>query len=127
MRVILMTALALLVACDGDDKDTSSTGGDSGSSGNGETTRTEDILALTGDASSGAPVYTTNCQGCHAEDGSGTVGPALSGADGKVNTLTDEQIVDAILNGVGTMPAYEFLSDQEAADLLAYLKDAFSA
>ena len=46
-------------------------------------------------------------------------GPALTG-----HLHGEETILDVVLNGYGTMPAFD-LSDQEAADLLAYLYDAF--
>lgn len=79
------------------------------------------ILELDGDIDAGETVYTTNCAGCHGADGEGVSGPALAG-----HLHGDEEILETVFNGLGSMPAFD-LSDQEAADLLAYLFDAFDA
>ena len=79
----------------------------------------DDILALDGDIDAGASVYSTSCSGCHGADGEGVSGPALAG------DLEDEsEILEVVFYGEGTMPAVD-LTDQEAADLLVYLYDAF--
>jgi len=97
-----MILLGFLLACGGD--------------------RTEDILALTGDADAGASVYTSECAGCHGADGEGGVGPAMTTV---VPAHTDAQFVDVVLVGVGEMPAHDYMDDQEIADVLAYSRATF--
>lgn len=83
--------------------------------------RTEDILALTGDVAAGEPIYQANCASCHAADMTGGTGPNLIE---EVSEHSDEDILNTILNGEGPMPAFdETLSDQEAADLMAWMRD----
>ena len=83
--------------------------------------RTPMVLERTGDAEAGAPLYATHCASCHAEDGTGTPqGPNLPN---ETNHHSDEEIVEAILSGKGTMPAFDDdLGDQDVADLLAFLR-----
>lgn len=83
----------------------------------GEETRAQTILALTGDASAGSTTYSTNCSGCHSEDGSGGVGTNIQGWE-----FTEES-VNAIIDGKGSMPAFgSFFTDQEIADLVAHVE-----
>ena len=77
--------------------------------------RISDIAALTGDATAGLAVYETNCTSCHGVDAAGGSAPGLAG----INTSIDDQI-DITLNGLGTMSGYDFLTDQEIADVIAY-------
>ncbi len=81
------------------------------------------ILGLTGDATAGEMVFSDNaCSvvGCHGPDGTvdNPLGPLVMAA-------SDEQIVDTFLNGKGSMPAQSSLSDQELADVLAWLNANF--
>jgi cytochrome c oxidase cbb3-type subunit 3 len=82
------------------------------------------ILALSGDASSGASLYASSCSGCHGVDGEGVSAPAMAEV---VSENSDEEIVSAIYSGEGSgMPAYGgTLSDQDIADLLEYLTATF--
>ena len=100
-RALAPLALTLLAAC-GDDP------------------RTTDIVNLNRDAAAGKVVYDANCSGCHGATGAGTAaGPDLS----KQGRLSDETIVNTILSGKGSMPAYaDKLSDQEVADALGYVR-----
>ncbi|MBL8618604.1 MAG: c-type cytochrome [Deltaproteobacteria bacterium] len=43
----------------------------------GKEGRVEEVLALEGDATSGAEVYAVNCAGCHGADGGGGSGPNI--------------------------------------------------
>jgi len=79
----------------------------------------DDILALDGDIAAGETVYSSSCSGCHGADGEGVSGPALAG-----HLHGESEILEIVFNGEGTMPPVN-LTDQEAADLLAYLYDAF--
>jgi cytochrome c551 len=78
-------------------------------------------LDLTGDATNGGTVFGDTCAVCHGADGSGVSGPALTG---KVGGMSDEDLVDVMLSGTGSMPA-QSLTNQEAADVLAYLRATF--
>lgn len=78
-------------------------------------------LDLTGDATNGGTIYGNTCAVCHGADGSGVSGPALTGT---VAGMSDEDVVDVMLNGKGSMPA-QSLTNQEAADVLAYLRATF--
>ncbi len=79
-------------------------------------TRGDDILALTGDADAGSAIYASNCSVCHSADGTGSTGPSLLGES------LDGETIAIILNGEDAMPAFgDALSDQDIADLLAWL------
>lgn len=75
------------------------------------------ILALDGDVDSGETLFAGKCAACHGTDGEGGTGPALADA---VPGKSDEQLLDIMLNGTGSMAAVS-LDDQEAADMLAWL------
>lgn len=89
---------------------------------------------IAGDATKGKEIYASNCQGCHAPDAIGSVGPKL--AKSEVATWTLAQFEEAVLNGKtptrelgNTMPRFangfsggKAPSDEELADLHAYLK-----
>lgn len=79
--------------------------------------RVDTILSLSGDVTNGEDLYTSNCVSCHAADGSGGIGSNIQGVDVDVT-------VDAVLNGRGNeMAAYgDLLTDQEIADLTAYVE-----
>jgi mono/diheme cytochrome c family protein len=77
--------------------------------------RADTILALTGDDIAGESLYADHCAVCHAADGSGGSGPNLS------NKVVGAGVVNTVLNGAGEMPSFRTLSDQEVADLLAWL------
>ena len=81
------------------------------------------VLSLDGDVATGSEIYEMRCSGCHGDDGEGGFGPAL--AETAPNT-SDEALLEVIVYGDTGMPAYDgILSDQEQADILAYLRDTF--
>lgn len=93
----------------------------------GPMTRADQIASITGNATTGSMLYTSQaCASCHGADGKGTssgvslVEPARN--DSKV------QIINTLINGVsGTaMVSYAALSNQQLADLSTYVKDQFS-
>ena len=85
----------------------------------GDTQQADDILALEGDATNGEAVFSANCASCHGADGTGGSGPNLIGEAGE----DDAEWVEIILGGEDTMPAFvDVLTDQEIADVLAWLK-----
>ncbi len=92
------------------------------------------ITKLTGNATAGKTVYETSsspsCASCHKSDGTG------SGADGLFPELAEpskndpvDELAGYILNGVAgkkaQMPKQSSLSDQQVADVVAYMKQAF--
>lgn len=83
--------------------------------GGGDGSRTDTILSLSGDDAAGEAIFADNCAICHAADGSGGSGPSLTGEE------LDAELVSIILNGEDSMPSFSELSDQEIADLIAWL------
>ncbi len=82
---------------------------------------------LTGDATAGAEAYAGSCEGCHGADG--TLGVEIGGSPSsdlnvEVPEKSDAELTDIILNGYDNMPA-QSLSEQEAADCVAYLRETF--
>ncbi|TAK36860.1 MAG: cytochrome c [Chloroflexota bacterium] len=69
-----------------------------------------------GSAAAGQTAFAANCGACHPNGGAG-VGPAAKGVP--VNTITQ-----VVRQGRGAMPAFPAsrLSDQQLADIVAYLK-----
>jgi mono/diheme cytochrome c family protein len=94
-----------------------------------ENPRTTDILELMGDAAEGEILFAVECSNnCHLLDGTG----ATNGGLGKDLTMwlannDDTKLVGAILDGRPPyMPKYDnYLSDQQIADIVAYLRSAF--
>jgi cytochrome c oxidase subunit 2 len=82
---------------------------------------TEEDTGLVGDVTAGETIWTANnCASCHGADGkSGSAGENI------VNSATNEvsEFTDTVANGKdnGAMPAFPDLSDQDLADLAAYV------
>jgi mono/diheme cytochrome c family protein len=85
----------------------------------------------------GKKVYTKNCLSCHLANGAGIPGlnPPLIDTDW---VLGDKiRLINIVLKGLegaievkgevydNAMPALEYLSDQEIADVLSYVRNAF--
>ncbi len=78
--------------------------------------RTTAIAALKGDAVAGKATYTSKCTACHGADAkSGTAKKNLPAEDA---SAAYEQIV----SGGGGMPPFGSLSDQDVANLWAYVQ-----
>lgn len=108
----LVGALLLLGACDDYIRDVPE--------GDALTGRIDTILAIDGDVTAGGDVFTADCQVCHDETGAADeIGPALTPwlAD-----HDDQATLEVVLGGRGIMPAVD-LTDDEAADLIAWLRD----
>ncbi|MEM8898831.1 MAG: cytochrome c [Bacteroidota bacterium] len=85
----------------------------------------------------GKKVYEENCLVCHQEDGGGVPGlnPPLIGTEWVVGDK--ERLIKVVLNGLNepitiegetyanVMPALNFLSDQEIALVLTYIRNDF--
>ena len=81
------------------------------------TDRVEDVLALSGDADSGAVVWSARCQTCHGTTADGASGPALD------VPADDAAFVEVVLYGQGDMSGLEDeLTDGDVADLLEFAK-----
>lgn len=84
------------------------------------------VITLAGCAGSteglfGAELYARSCAGCHGGEGGGGSGPAL-GAGSDAADLSDDQIAGVIEVGPGTMPAFDRLTDDQIASLVAFLR-----
>jgi mono/diheme cytochrome c family protein len=85
----------------------------------------------------GKEVYTTFCQNCHMEDGKGQAGvfPPLAKADylaKPTKTLIDNilngQTGEIVVNGKkynGQMLPYNYLTDEQIADVINYMKNTW--
>lgn len=85
----------------------------------------------------GKEVYELYCQSCHQENGTGIkdVNPPLAKADYMKNTAND--LISIILQGsamkltvngkkfYGAMTSQEYLSDEQIADVLNYIKNSW--
>jgi len=80
--------------------------------------RVADVLALDGDPTAGEALYDEHCLACHGSGGVGTVrGPELTGWGAEAAT------VSVLLDGTEEMESYDFLSDEQLADLLAFMEE----
>jgi len=76
----------------------------------------DDILMLSGDVVAGETLYGTNCESCHAEDGSGGIGNDIREVDAAT-------AVDAMWEGRDGMVSFSnLLTEQEIADIAAYVE-----
>lgn len=76
---------------------------------------------------SGADIYKSKCQMCHAADGSGNTpagksSKARSFSSPEVMKLTDDDLIKVTKNGQGKMPAYNGkLTDDQIKDVIAHI------
>lgn len=88
------------------------------------------LFGQKGDAKAGKEVFDNNCSVCHNSDSTDVkMGPGFKGLfkKDKMSTtgkpVTDANILEKINEGGNGMPAYkDILSDQEKANVIAYLK-----
>jgi mono/diheme cytochrome c family protein len=76
----------------------------------------------TGDVTRGEALYRSKCYGCHVPEAN--VGPAQNTVDFKVQYADDETLAFVVRAGRQPMPAFneDMLSDQELADIIAYIR-----
>ncbi|MCZ7573578.1 MAG: cytochrome c [Ardenticatenaceae bacterium] len=74
------------------------------------------------DATRGEALYRSKCYGCHVSEAN--VGPAHNSVDFKVRYADEETIAVVVRAGRQPMPAFteQMLSDQELADVIAYIR-----
>lgn len=117
---VLLSAMTLtFAACSGDGDDKTGTDDSGPTAGDDDDTSdpVDAILALTGDSAAGMTIYSDNCSICHGDSGEGGTGDPLDVA------IPAETIVETVYYGEGIMAAYsETLSDQEIADVAAYVQ-----
>ena len=75
---------------------------------------------LTGRPECGEPVYQSHCVAYHGANGEGASGPNIQGAAS--DTWGEVQVLWVLAFGAGGMPAQN-LRPQEAADVVAYIRD----
>ncbi len=74
---------------------------------------------LVGDATAGEVVWTAQgCLGCHGADGRG----GSAGKDLVTAAANAAEFSTTVLEGDGLMPSFPDLSDQDVADLRAYVQ-----
>ena len=77
--------------------------------------------AVTGGVGNGKELFTANgCIACHAADLSGGIGPKLAGRT--TADLTEDRIRSQVRNGGNGMPAFEKITDQHLADIIAFIR-----
>lgn len=72
-------------------------------------------------------MFTANCgvTACHGADGNTPGSTSTARLSMVVPLLEDATIVETIIFGTGAMPAQSTLSDQQVADVLAYVTATF--
>jgi mono/diheme cytochrome c family protein len=106
-RLSLAAAAGLIVSC-----------------GGAPQTRAGQIAALGGRSAQGQGLYQYYaCASCHGNDGTGTPSSNNVSIAARVKVLAPEVFIGKILDGVtGTeMTPYGYLTDQQLADLYAYV------
>lgn len=131
MVVMAFIAVAGLIGCGDDEDATGSTGsGGNGGAGGSATGRVADVLALTGDATAGATVFNSSCgqSNCHGADGTASTTNARD-LTTFASTISDARLIQVIIDGsVGQNvmpPLGGQFSDQEIADVVAYVRATF--
>jgi mono/diheme cytochrome c family protein len=82
---------------------------------------------IVGNATAGEAVYTANCVSCHGADGMAGTGGAAD-LTVKVNELSDAELATVINDGKGTMAGMSAsLDEQDVADVIAYMHEAFGS
>ena len=85
----------------------------------------------------GKMIYEQNCLACHQADGTGVPGLAPPLVKGTFVKGEKEALINIVLKGMegveikgehygNPMPAFGYLSDQEIADVLTYIRGNFS-
>lgn len=82
--------------------------------------RVDQIVALEGDDAAGAVIYEGYCAQCHGADGAGvTSDPDLSGPP--IDGIQATDLAINVLDPGPEMPSFRTLTDQEIADVAAWV------
>jgi len=68
----------------------------------------------------GQTLYMNYCKSCHGADMKGGVGPDISL---RVKKYRNDQVTSIIRKGAPPMPSFSFLSEQQIASIVAYVRD----
>ena len=68
----------------------------------------------------GKTLYLTYCKGCHGPDMKGGVGPDISI---RAKRYRNDQVASIIRKGAPPMPSFSFLSEQQIAAIVGYVRD----
>ena len=74
------------------------------------------------ETATGPELYSELCSSCHGVGLEGDVGPPL-GVGSPSATLPDSYLVTSIRRGIGTMPSFDHLSEDQVNRLVAFLRE----
>jgi len=86
------------------------------------------LAGAVGFAQSGADLYKSKCQMCHgatglADSGAGKAMKVKPATDPDVKKLSEQQMIDAVTNGMGKMQPYkDKLTDAQIKDAVSYFR-----
>jgi mono/diheme cytochrome c family protein len=86
--------------------------------------RVDTITSLPADKAAGAMVFSQTCAAATCHGGDGSEGPAPNLSD-EIPEFDSEALLCLLLNGKGDMPSQASLSDQQLADVIAYVQATF--
>ena len=69
----------------------------------------------------GEELFGDLCSTCHGVELEGKVGPALGPGSATVE-LPDQYLVTSIRRGIGTMPSFDHLTDEQISRLVAFIR-----
>jgi mono/diheme cytochrome c family protein len=117
----LRACLFFLAACGGGDvtgaNDQTGTADEAASTLDTATASAIEDLLTSADAEAGSAVYQANCRRCHGADATGSATtPGIAGTEA-------ERVIEAVLTGPGRMPTFPMLSDEDVANVAAYVSE----
>lgn len=74
------------------------------------------------EATTGPELYSELCSSCHGDGLEGKVGPPL-GVGSPSASLPDDYLVTSIRRGIGTMPSFNHLTEDQVTKLVSYVRD----
>lgn len=88
-----------------------------------DATMNEDPNNLIGRVACGADFWSNSCNGCHGPNGEGT--PSGQALNGHISGHSDADLIRSIVEGEGSMPAYDMVHPQMVADVVAFMRANF--
>ncbi|MDE0231808.1 MAG: cytochrome c [bacterium] len=74
------------------------------------------------ETATGPELYSQLCSSCHGAGLEGDVGPPL-GVGSPSAALPDSYLATSIRRGIGTMPSFDHLSEDQVGRLITFLRD----